>query len=222
MKVFIGVGHGGADPGAVANGLREKEINLVMAKALRDELVRHGLTVKMSRERDENDTLADEIREAAAFDPDAAISIHNNAGGGRGFEAYVQSGIYRIMSKKIAENIEREVKGLGQISRGVKTRVVSTGADYYGFLREIKVPAVILEGVFVDSDDYKNADTVKEQQAFGAAYARGFLKAYGIEPKPLLLYRVQVGAFSNRENAHNLVLELEKKGYRAFVTEQEA
>ena len=222
MKVFIGVGHGGADPGAVANGLREKEMNLVMAKALRDELVRHGLTVKMSRERDENDTLADEIREAAAFDPDAAISIHNNAGGGRGFEAYVQSGIYRIMSKKIAENIEREVKGLGQISRGVKTRVVSTGADYYGFLREIKVPAVILEGVFVDSDDYKNADTVKEQQAFGAAYARGFLKAYGIEPKPQLLYKVQVGAFSNRENAHNLVLELEKKGYRAFVTEQEA
>ena len=222
MKVFIGVGHGGADPGAVANGLREKEMNLVMAKALRDELVRHGLTVKMSRERDENDTLADEIREAAAFDPDAAISIHNNAGGGRGFEAYVQSGIYRIMSKKIAENIEREVKGLGQISRGVKTRVVSTGAEYYGFLREIKVPAVILEGVFVDSDDYKNADTVKEQQAFGAAYARGFLKAYGIEPKPQLLYRVQVGAFSNRENAHSLVLELEKKGYRAFVTEQEA
>ena len=222
MKVFIGVGHGGADPGAVANGLREKEMNLVMAKALRDELVRHGLTVKMSREKDENDTLADEIREAAAFDPDAAISIHNNSGGDRGFEAYVQSGIYRIMSKKIAENIEREVKGLGQISRGVKTRVVSTGADYYGFLREIKVPAVILEGVFVDSDDYKNADTVKEQQAFGAAYARGFLKAYGIEPKPQLLYKVQVGAFSNRENAHNLVLELEKKGYRAFVTEQEA
>ena len=87
MKVFIGVGHGGADPGAAANGLREKEMNLVMAKALRDELMRHGLTVKMSRERDENDTLADEIREAAAFDPDAAISIHNNAGGGRGFEA---------------------------------------------------------------------------------------------------------------------------------------
>lgn len=33
-KVFIGVGHGGVDSGAVANGLREADINLVMAVKL--------------------------------------------------------------------------------------------------------------------------------------------------------------------------------------------
>ena len=32
-KVFIGVGHGGADPGAVANGFKEKDLNLVIALA---------------------------------------------------------------------------------------------------------------------------------------------------------------------------------------------
>ena len=31
VKVFIGVGHGGSDPGAVANGLRESDLNLSIA-----------------------------------------------------------------------------------------------------------------------------------------------------------------------------------------------
>ena len=39
-KVFIGVGHGGSDAGAVDNGLKEKEINLSIALHLREELQR--------------------------------------------------------------------------------------------------------------------------------------------------------------------------------------
>lgn len=37
-KVFLGVGHGGTDPGAVANGLREKDVNLGIALAAQKEL----------------------------------------------------------------------------------------------------------------------------------------------------------------------------------------
>ena len=48
-RVFIGVGHGGSDPGAVANGMREKDINLVMGAMMKVELERHGLTVGISR-----------------------------------------------------------------------------------------------------------------------------------------------------------------------------
>ena len=51
MKVFLGVGHGGSDPGAVANNTKEKDLNLSIALACRDELVRHGVSVKMSREK---------------------------------------------------------------------------------------------------------------------------------------------------------------------------
>ena len=36
--VFISVGHGGTDPGACGNGLKEKDINLVVAKRVRDVL----------------------------------------------------------------------------------------------------------------------------------------------------------------------------------------
>ena len=83
-KVFIGVGHGGADNGAVANGLREDNLNLAIALACRDELTRHGVKVGMSRTKDEADPLSDEIKECNAFKPDYAVEIHNNAGGGDG------------------------------------------------------------------------------------------------------------------------------------------
>lgn len=66
-KVFIGVGHGGVDSGAVANGVKEKDLNLSIALACRDELVRHGVSVKMSRTKDENDPLSEEIRECKAW-----------------------------------------------------------------------------------------------------------------------------------------------------------
>ena len=80
MKVFIGVGHGFSDPGAVANGVKEKDLNLSIALACRDELKRHGVEVRLSRTKDENDPLSEEIKECNVFSPDLAVSIHNNAG----------------------------------------------------------------------------------------------------------------------------------------------
>ena len=91
-KVFLGVGHGGSDPGAVANGFNEKDLNLSIALACNAELIRHGVSVQMSRTKDENDTLNDEIKECNAFNPDLAIDIHNNAGGGDGAEAFYHYG----------------------------------------------------------------------------------------------------------------------------------
>ncbi len=97
-RTAIGVGHGGKDPGAVANGLREKDINLVMALEMAKILTRHGVEVALSRTADENDPLQEELREAKAFAPDLAVEIHNNAGGGDGFEVYVQTGAYKEQS----------------------------------------------------------------------------------------------------------------------------
>lgn len=177
-KVFIGVGHGGIDPGAVSY-LKEADVNLTMALACKDVLETHGVTVKMSRIKDENDDINEEIRECNAFAPDLAVDVHNNAGRGDGFE--VLHSINGGVGKTLASNIEAEVKKIGQNSRGLKTRKGSTGKDYYGFIRSTKCPAVILEGVFVDNaTDVKIADTVAEQKAFGKAYAYGILKTLGI------------------------------------------
>lgn len=180
-KVFIGVGHGGKDSGAVGNGFYEKDLNLSIALKCRDELVRHGVTVKMSRESDANDTLEEEIRECNAFSPDLAIDIHNNAGGGDGVEAFYYSG--GGLSKTLAVNVLDEVVKIGQNSRGAKTRMYN-GYDYYGFIRETYAPAVIVECAFIDNaNDIKIIDTKAEQQTMGVAIAKGILKTLGIAYK---------------------------------------
>lgn len=184
-KVFIGVGHGGNDPGAVANGFNEKDINLVIALKCRDELERHGVTVLMSRTKDENDTLNDEIKECNAFAPDLAIDLHINASGsgkGDGVEAYYHIG--GGLSKTLAENVISEVVKVGQNSRGVKTRTLANGRDYYGFIRETIAPAVIVEYAFIDNaTDIAIIDTKEEQQAMGVSTAKAVLKTLGITYK---------------------------------------
>lgn len=180
-KVFLGVGHGGTDPGA-SKYVVEKDVNLTMALACRDYLESNGVEVKMSRTIDENDSLTEEIRECNKFDPTLAVDIHNNAGGGDGFEVF--HSINGGTGKKLAENIEAEIKKIGQNSRGIKTRKNAKGKDYYGFIRSTKCPAVIVEGVFVDNaTDVQIADTVAEQKEFGYAYARGILETLELEDK---------------------------------------
>ena len=177
-KIFIGVGHGGGDPGAVGNGLKEKDVNLSIALHLRDELKRHGVTVGISRTADEDDPTSEEVKECNAFAPDYAVDIHTNAGGGNGFE------VYHTLSggkgKTLAQNIEAEVAGIGQKSRGLKTRANSAGKDYFGFIRQTKCPAVILECAFIDSEDARKINTEEKRKAFAAAYAKGILKTLGI------------------------------------------
>ena len=175
-KVFIGVGHGGSDPGACANGLRESDVNLEMALAMKAELERYGVTVGISRTRDENDRLAEEIRECNAFSPELAVEVHNNAGGGDGFECYISG--KNQTARQLAERIEAEVKLIGQNSRGVK---VSTSL---GWVNKVKAPAVLCEGFFLDSADRAIADTAEKQRRFGQAYARGVLGQLGISVKP--------------------------------------
>lgn len=182
-KVFLGVGHGGSDPGAQGGGLDEADINLGIAVACQAELVRHGVQVRMSRTKDENDPLTEEIRECNAYDPDLAVDIHTNAGGGTGFEVYHTLGGGK--GKILAQNIEAEVLKIGQSSRGCKTRANSLGKDYYGFIRQTKCPAVICECAFIDTAaDRAKVATADQQAVFGRAYARGILKTLGIKVQP--------------------------------------
>ncbi len=227
-KVFLGVGHGGSDPGAVQHVV-EKEANLRMALACRDYLVANGIEVRMSREKDENDDLNEEIRECNKYNPDIAVDIHNNAGGGDGFEAYYHFG--GGVGKALAENLEAEIIKIGQNSRGCKTRKNSQGTDYYGFIRLTKCPAVIVEGAFVDNkNDAAQIDTAEECKAFGEAYAKGILKTLGIEDiyikpekteKTDVFYRVQVGAYDIKANAEKTQEKLKKDGYDAIIVEVE-
>ena len=220
-KVFIGVGHGGSDPGAVANNAKEKDLNLSIALACKDMLVKHGVSVKMSRTKDENDPLSEEIRECNAFAPDLAVDIHNNAGGGDGAEAFYHHGGGK--GKTLAENILAEIVKAGQNSRGAKTKKNSTGKDYYGFIREVSAPAVIVECAFVDNaSDLKILATESQRKSMGEAIAKGILKTLGIEIQCEMstLYRVQVGAYLLRSNAEAMHKKLKAVGFDAFIVKE--
>lgn len=94
-KVFLGVGHGGKDYGACANGLRESEIVLDIALEMNKILQQHGVNTMISRTNQGTDTLDDltpKINRCNAYEPDLAVDIHINAGGGRGFEAFYYHG----------------------------------------------------------------------------------------------------------------------------------
>ena len=182
LRVFLGVGHGGSDPGAVANGFYEKDLNLPIALACRDELERHGVVVLMSRTKDVSETLADKINRCNAFDPAVAADIHNNAGGGNGAEVFhtYKGGT----GKELANNILSEIEQIGQNSRGAKTKVNSRGVDSYLFIRNTNCPAVIVECAFIDNEqDLQIIDTAAEQKKMGIAIAKGIMKTLGVAYK---------------------------------------
>lgn len=210
-KVFLSAGHGGSDPGAVANGLLEKTINLNTLLACMEVLEQHGVDVECSRLTDANDSVKNEVYEANTFKPDIAVSFHANAGGGDGFEAFYHS--KNQDGKKFAELCEKHVKALGQNSRGVKH-----GDNLY-FIKYTSMTSVLVESFFVDNiEDKTIGDTVSKQRALGEAYAKAILEYFGIKHEiKAPIYRVQVGAFNNRFNAEKEVRKLKKAGFDGFI-----
>ena len=219
-KVFIGVGHGGSDPGAVANSTKEKDLNLSIALACREMLEWYGVSVKMSRTKDEDDPIGKEVKECNAFDPDLAVDIHNNAGGGDGGEVFYHHGGGK--GKTLAENILAEIVKVGQNSRGIKTRVNSQGKDYYAFIRNTSCPAVIVECAFIDNaSDLKILATESQRKVMGEAIAKGILKTLGIEIQSERAYwKVQVGAYLYRENAEDMQKKIKAVGFDAFIVKE--
>lgn len=211
---------GGSDPGAVANNTKEKDLNLSIALACRDELVRHGVSVKMSRDKDENDSISEEITECNAYGPDLAVDIHNNAGKGDGGEVFYSH--LGGKGKTLAENILAEIVKTGQNSRGIKTRVNSQGKDYYGFIRQTSAPAVIVECAFVDNaTDLQILSTEAQRKSMGVAIAKGILKTLGVAYQSEKGYwKVQVGAYLYKENALAMQKKIKAVGFDAFIVKE--
>lgn len=172
--VYLSAGHGGSDPGAVAFGLKEKDINLNVLLACKDELEKHGVKVVTSRTRDENDPVAEEVKEANASGATLAVSFHANAGKGHGFEGYYYH--TNNNAKRLVEIATKHIAALGQEAHG---NPVKSG-DHLYFLRNTKMTAALFESFFVDSDDRFIGDTATEQRAFGIAYSKAILEYLGI------------------------------------------
>jgi N-acetylmuramoyl-L-alanine amidase len=91
-KVIIDAGHGGNDPGAIGrNGLKEKDVNLDIAKRLSSLLRAEGVATVFTRSTDKFIPLSTRVNIANRSGADLFISIHSNAARSRslsGFEVY--------------------------------------------------------------------------------------------------------------------------------------
>jgi N-acetylmuramoyl-L-alanine amidase len=177
VRIFIDPGHGGNDPGAVGNGLKEKDLTLKIAKKIKSKLTNYeNVQVKLSRENDTYLTLSERAKMANDWGADIFISIHINAGGGIGFESYIYNG--SVSSSTIAyQNIIHEeiVKATGWNDRGKKR-------ENYAVLRETKMPAILTENGFIDNTTDANKlknDSFLDKIAQG--HVNGIVKLFNLK-----------------------------------------
>ena len=80
IEILLDPGHGGDEWGAKGpNGYPEKSVNLVISKLLKQELLKRGATVYMTRETDKDVSLQDRMKMIDTIKPSIALSIHYNA-----------------------------------------------------------------------------------------------------------------------------------------------
>jgi len=186
-KVWLDAGHGGNEPGAVANGLVEKNMNLVTTLKCKEVLVRHGLTVGLTRSDDRYVGLTERCDMANKWGADYFVSIHYNAGGGDGAEA-IHSIFYgkgTDLAKKVVERVHTVTGQNFRPNPTFSKKSTNGKTDYYGVIRQTDMTAIIVEGAFIDNDvDKQIVDTIPEQQKMGIAIAYGILDHLGIAILP--------------------------------------
>lgn len=79
LTIVIDPGHGGSDPGAVRNNIKEKDINLEISKKVKSKLKKLGADVYLTREKDEYKGLYERVDFAKEKNADIFISIHQNS-----------------------------------------------------------------------------------------------------------------------------------------------
>jgi len=93
--VVIDPGHGGKDPGARANGVVEKDINLKMGQILANILESRGIKTRMTRSQDMYLRLDERTKLANDWDGDLFVSLHCNAlpagRSAKGVEIYIMA-----------------------------------------------------------------------------------------------------------------------------------
>ena len=177
VVVVIDPGHGGEGDrnlGAQYNGLSEKEITLRLANTLKAELEKYdGITVYTTRTTDTAISLEDRAAYAKSVGADFVFSIHFNASSDHAFygsEVWTSTfGNYYVAGANFGNIVQSQWNELGLYQKGVKTRIGSSGQDYYGIIRQCvarSMPCVILEHAYLDHGydvaKVKNADFVSQ------------------------------------------------------------
>lgn len=179
VRVMVDAGHGGKDPGAVANGVVEKKVALQISRLVVKSAKRQGWNVAMTRDSDKFIPLEKRPARARAHRADVFVSIHSNSYGPK---PKGNMTIYRDgASKRLGHNIMTELDNLTPGSD------IGNRKDVRGLavLRGSSQPAVIVEILSVSAKaEAKALKTPKTQRAAAEAIVRGIAKNEGVKYVP--------------------------------------
>ncbi|MEH2257364.1 N-acetylmuramoyl-L-alanine amidase [Nostoc sp.] len=172
FKIVLDPGHGGKESGASGpTGYLEKDVNLVVSKLLRDDLVKEGATVVMTREDDQEISLVERQAIISREEPAIALSIHHNslpddgdAEKIKGFAAFW----YQPQAHNLAMFLHNYVvKKIGRPSYGVFW-------DNLALTRPTAAPSVLLElGFMSNPDEFEQIVNPEVQKKTADAIAQG-------------------------------------------------
>ena len=165
VDVVIDPGHGGPETGSVgANGLVERDLNLIVALLVEKELLSLGYTVALTRRTDLHMPIRQRTAIANSLSPKAFVSIHHNGGAQRrsdvpGTETFHQ--VNSSESKRLAGLLFEEVfesfknywvPWVNTVHNGASSRLSEPGRDAYGILRDTPdIPTAIAEAVYLSN-----------------------------------------------------------------------
>jgi N-acetylmuramoyl-L-alanine amidase len=191
--VVLDPGHGGTDQGASSKWGTEKGFALDVALAARTELVRTGYRVEMTRATDVGVSLEDRVNFANRFPHAVFVSIHfNSSAGGAGVESYALApeGVPSNASSEHHASEPGEEQHAGNaldgqniaLTAAIHATVLSRVSAFdrgvrharFHVLRDIKIPAVLLEGGFIsDPAEGQRIATAYYRYQLGTAIAQG-------------------------------------------------
>lgn len=198
-----------------ADGVRnEGEVCHRISGACEIYLKKYGFDVL----RGKTGTYVERCKQANKYNPDLYICIHTNAGGGDGTLMMCWPGNENnAIIKKIYNAVAKISPGKDD---GIRART-----DLYE-IKNSNALCAYLEIAF--HDNKKEAAWLDSKaQEIGEAIAKAVADCYGYKiPEEEAsenvsretLYKVQVGAFANKDNAEKLAMELVKKGYDVYIT----
>lgn len=173
MKILLDPGHGGPeDKGGISpTGYREKSVTLIVSKLVRDELIKRGATVIMTREDDIDLDLAPRVAMIQKEEPTIALSLHYNALPDHG-DAMKTKGLgtfwYHPQAHSLAMFLHNYlVKTLNRPSYGVYW-------DNLALTRPSVAPSVLLElGFMINPEEFEWIINPQEQKKLADAIAQG-------------------------------------------------
>lgn len=232
VKIALDAGHGINTPGKrTPNDEREWSFNNKVIVAATKYLSEYE-NVQILRLDDPTGKrdvpLKERTDKANKWGADILISDHHNANTGKwgtwgGTEVFTYLGNWP-QAEKLAKAVHtRLLKAYGLSNRGLKK-------ENFHMLRESKMPAILIEGGFMDSTiDIKKLRDNNVLDAAGKAIAEGVAEYFNLKKKPTpktketpvksnKFYHVQVGAYADPKNAEKLAAELKAKGYDVYIT----